>query len=65
MPPLTMQEFRWINRVRLTGWLGAAVQISDPADKVIRMLRGQTARCSTDPLGSADSPIPALCNCHM
>ncbi len=46
--------------MRLTGWLCAAVQIGDPADQVIRMLRGQTARCSVDPLGSADSPSPAL-----
>lgn len=33
------QEFRWINSPRLTGWLCPAVQIGDPADKVIRMLR--------------------------
>lgn len=33
------QEFRWINSLRLTGWLCPAVQIGDPADKVIRMLR--------------------------
>ena len=59
------QEFRWINSSRLTGWLCPAVQIGDPADKVIRRLRGggrQTARCSPDPPGSADFPIPALCN---
>lgn len=59
------RDFRWINSVRLTGWLCAAVQFGDPADQVIRMLQGQTARCSVDPLGSADFPSPALCNHHM
>lgn len=54
------QELRWIKSVRLTGWLCAAVQFGDPADQVLRMWQGQTARCSVDPLGSADFPTLTL-----
>lgn len=63
MRDVPRQEFRWINSLRLTGWLCTAVQIGDPADEVIRMLgEGQMARCSADPLGF---PILALCNSHI
>lgn len=61
MKDVPRRDFRWINSLRLTGWLCTAVQIGDPADDVIGR-GGQMARCSAAPLESDGFPILALCN---